>query len=118
MKRRTAIVMLGLLVGCAATSGRLPPPPTTMEIVQMAKGGESPEAIIARMEQSYAVYQLPASELARLREQGVPDKVIDYMQQTYIDSVRYRERERMRGAYFYPSYVGPYRYPYWRFPYW
>lgn len=76
----------------------------------MAKSGQSAEAIIQRMGESRAVYQLPASELARLREQGVPDRVIDYMQQTYLDAVRYQEWARMRDAYlYYPPYLGPYR---------
>lgn len=84
----------------------------------MAKSGQSAEAIIQRMRESRAVYPLPASELARLREQGVPDKVIDIMQQTYLDAVRYEEWVRMRDAYpYYPPYIGPYR-PYWRYPYW
>lgn len=73
----------------------------------MSKDGQPAEAIIARMQESRAVYPLPASELAKLREQGVPDLVIDYMQQVYIDSVRYMEWSRARDAYF-P--YGPYPY--------
>lgn len=45
----------------------------------MAKRGEAAEAIIERMRESGAVYRLSASQLADLRAQGVPDKVIDYM---------------------------------------
>lgn len=88
----------------------------------MAKDGVAPEAIIKRMEASRAVYPLPASALAKLREQGVPDQVIDYMQRTYIDAVRFDEYLRARDAYFlygWPYYRGPDPYPYgWPFPYW
>ena len=112
MKRFVTILLLGALAGCASFE-KLPPPPTVAEILQMAKAGQSADAIIQRMEESRAVYQLPASELARLREQGVPDKVIDYIQQAYIEAVRYAEWARARDAYFYPPFAPPFRrYPY------
>jgi hypothetical protein len=40
------------------------------------------------MRESGTVYRLKASELAKLKEEGFPDAVIDYMQQTYLDAVR------------------------------
>jgi len=119
VKHLAAILLAGILAGCATAGPNLPPPPSKVEVVEMAKSGQSAEAIIQRMRESRAAYLLPASELARLREQGVPDKVIDYMQQTYLDAVRYDEWTRMRNAYYpyYSPYIGPYR-PYWRYPYW
>jgi hypothetical protein len=106
------ILLMGALAGCASVE-KVAPPPTVAEIVQMAKTGQSADAIILRIEESRGVYQLPASGLARLREQGVPDKVIDYMQQTYIEAVRYAEWARARNAYFYPPVPPPFRrYPY------
>lgn len=83
----------------------------------MAKSGETADAIIERMRESQAVYRLSASQLADLRAQGAPDKVIDYMQRTYLDDVRHREWARVRDAYFYPPFFAPYR-SYWRHPYW
>lgn len=47
----------------------------------------------------------------------VPDKVIDYMQQTYLDAVRYNEWVRARDAHFYPPFFS-YRPYYWPSPYW
>jgi len=105
MKRAVALLLSAALAGCAAAP-QLPPPPTTAEIVQMAKDGQTADAIIARLQASRAVYALPASELAKLREQGVPDRVIDYMQQTYVEAVRYYEWSRARDAYF--PYGPPY----------
>jgi len=117
MKTFHAIVLAAALAGCA-TMEPLPPPPTTAEIVQMAKSGQTADAIIRRMQESRAVYALPASELAKLREQGVPDAVIDYMQQTYLAAERYREWVRMHDTYLFPPYYPYRRYPYWRSPYW
>ncbi len=85
------------------------------------------DEIVKRMRESRAVYRLPASELAKLREQGVPDKVIDHMQRTYIEAERYDEYLRARDRYLWygwPSYRGvfpsPYGYlppyPYWGWP--
>lgn len=112
MKNLIAFFFIVALAGCATTP--LPPPPTAAEIVQMAKEGQSADAIIQRIQQSRAVYQLSATQLAQLREQGVPDKVIDYMQQTYIDAVRFSEWMRARDAYFFYPY-SPFP-PYRRYP--
>ena len=117
MKNLVTLLLVIALAGCAGLEP-LPPAPTIAEIVQMAKNGQSADAIIQRMQKSRAVYQIPASELAKLREQGVPDKVIDYMQQTYVDAVRYWEWVRARDAYLFGPYPGyPFR-PYgWRYPF-
>jgi hypothetical protein len=118
---RITVVFLGaILLGACAGFGKIPPAPTTVEIVQLAKDGVPAEEIIRRMEESRAVYRLSASELAELRAQGVPDKVINYMQQTYLAWVRDEEWYRARSAwpphpgfYSYPyPYLSPYPYPY------
>jgi hypothetical protein len=115
MKRVCVLLLPVLLAGCAATP-QLPPPPTRNEIVQMAKDGQPAEAIIQRMRSTLAVYPLQASELAKLREQGVPDAVIDYMQETYVEAVRQHEWARARGYYGYSMYPWGYR-PYCWSPY-
>lgn len=104
------------LAGCATQPPR-PPAPTSDEIVQMSKDGMTAAEIIQRLDESRALYPLKASELARLREQGVADEVIDHMQQTLIDAERAREAMRERDRlwmYGYPAYP----WGYWRHPYW
>ncbi len=119
-----AFLAAALVAGCALNQPQLPPPPTTAEIVQMAKEGDSAETIIARIDALRGVYPLSASEFAKLREQGVPDKVIDHMQRTYIEAVRFDEFLRARDAYFlygWPYYRGVYPFPfgpYGGYPYW
>jgi hypothetical protein len=107
------LVLLTAILAACATAPQLPPAPTTAEIVQMSKDGQPADAIIRRMMESRAFYPLPASELAKLREQGVPDRVIDYMQQSYVEAVRYEEWSRARDAW--PPFgpYGPYG-PYFR----
>jgi hypothetical protein len=105
------------LIGCATFGKPLPPAPTVAEIVQLAKDGVAAEDIIKRMEDAQAVYRLPASELAKLREQGVPDKVVDYMQQTYIADERWREYLRARDSYWF-FYGGPYYRSWYPYAFW
>lgn len=111
-----ALVLLG---GCASMGTPRPPAPTIEEIVQWSNEKMAPEQIIERMKAARAVYRLSASELAELQTRGVPDKVIDYMQQTYIAAERWEEYLRTRDQYFFygwPGYYYPYG-PYWGPPY-
>jgi len=115
-----AVLVLGvLLAGCATTPA--PPPVTVEQVVMMSQEGVVPDEIIAKMEDSDTVYRLSGSELARLKERGVPDEVLDYMQDTYVDYERsrvYRHYDPWWGppyaaAYPYWGWYGPYYRPYW-----
>jgi hypothetical protein len=126
MIRVTVVFVAAILSAACASFGKIPPAPTTAEIVQLSKDGVPASEIIRRMEESRAVYPLSASELAHLRAQGVRDEVINYMQQTYISSVRdeewYRARQRTllpyTGFYGYPNaYAYPYDPYYYSYPY-
>jgi hypothetical protein len=85
----TITAALSLLDGCATTSGTKKTAPVTVsEILQMSKDNVPPDEIIKKMRESRTVYRLKASQLAKLREEGVPDAVVNYMQKTYLDAVR------------------------------
>ncbi len=114
------LLIAGLAAACAAPGPPLPPPPTLDEIVRLSAAGVPADDIIQRMRAARAAYRLPASELARLHGEGVPDRVIDYMQRTYIEAERYDEYLRTRDLYLWsgwPSYRGIYPYGSW-YPYW
>ena len=111
MRHLFIFALLAALAGCAAFE-KLPPAPSVADIIELSKSGASADDIIKRIEASRAVYALPASELARMREQGVPDRVIDYLHSTYIEAVRHAEWARARDAYWF--YGPPFRpWPYW-----
>jgi hypothetical protein len=101
-----------LLGGCATTGASRAIMPE--QVVEMAKAGESADAIIKKLQDSGTVYRLSAAEVVRLHNDGVPDPVIDYMQSTYVDAVRWEESQR---AYFYRPYpywyYGRHYYPWW-----
>ena len=85
-----AAAMLG---GCATGGVPAPDAPTIVEIIEASRAGNG-DAVIRRIIASDAVYRLPASELARLRDHGVTDAVIDAMQWSYLESVRREEAFR------------------------
>ena len=58
------------------------------EVIQMGKENVAADTIVNKMRESKAVYRLNATGLVRLHDQGVPDPVLNYMQQTYLDAVR------------------------------
>jgi hypothetical protein len=77
-----------LLAGCASLQTKSPTPITVPEIVQMSKDKVPSYEIIDRMGKSGTTYRLDAAQLASLHEDGVSDAVINYMQQTYLQSVQ------------------------------
>jgi hypothetical protein len=79
---------VSLMAGCSMILSEPPPPVTVSQIIQMSNAKIPPEELLQKMRDSGTVYRLEASRLARLKEQGVPDAVLDYVQQTYLDAVR------------------------------
>jgi hypothetical protein len=123
MRTHLAVLVLAASLGaCASLGPPLLPPPTTAEIVQMAKEGVGADEIMKRITASRAVYPLPASEFARLREQGVPDQVIDLMQRTYVDAAWFDGYLRARDDYLlwaWPQFRSVAPFPaIWPYPYW
>jgi hypothetical protein len=82
-----------LLSGCAMV-GPSKPPVTIGEVIQMSKAGTPAETIITKMRDSNAMYPLTAAQLAELHDIGVADRVLDYMQQTYIEEQRQEQSEK------------------------
>ncbi|MEJ2642673.1 MAG: hypothetical protein P8010_24230 [Desulfosarcinaceae bacterium] len=110
-----AVIAVGV-AGCAHLNGMRSEPITIPQIIQMAKEGMSADDIISRLQASGTVYRLKASRLATLEKKGVPAKVIDYMQQTYLDAVnkdaRYQEWQDWHMEDEYGWYGGaPYDWP-------
>ncbi|MDP4222377.1 MAG: hypothetical protein Q8868_03600 [Bacteroidota bacterium] len=109
------IIVLGaaLLNGCAVYSPTYQASLPVDEIVKMSKEGVSSKDIITDIRRSHSVYTLRAADLAALRDEGVQDSVINYMEKTHMDAIR--RDERMSDFYY--GYPGGYGYPYWGFNY-
>lgn len=72
-----------LLVACSQFN-----PVTVSQILQMTKEDVPPDTIIAEMKASNTVYRLHSHQIVQLSKDGVNEKVLDYMQQTYLNAVR------------------------------
>jgi len=89
--------MVLMLSGCASMGRSRPEAVTVPQIISMARSGISADDIISKIKASGTVYRLKASQLAQLENEGVPAKVIDYMQGTYLKAVerdtRYQDEQ-------------------------
>lgn len=101
-----AAIFPGILLfqGCAVTSAK---PVTIPDIVEMSRTGVPPEAIIDKMRESRTVYRLKADEIAELREEGVPESVVDYIQEAYANALKQNqalsERKYRTGSDAFPN---------------
>ncbi|MDP4291564.1 MAG: hypothetical protein Q8908_10835 [Bacteroidota bacterium] len=87
------------------------------DIIQMSKDGVSSKDIISKIKRSHTGYNLKADQLAKLQKQGVSDSVINYMEQTHINSA-IRNAQYDAYNYWWPGYGGfYYGYPYFGWPY-
>ncbi len=93
----TAILWCLALGGCAGLERR--PPPSLDQIVKMSNEGTPPEAIVRELQDTRAVYPLTASQIVKLHEQGVPEPVLDYMQNVYAESIRWDARMQYESTY-------------------
>ena len=123
--RWLSMAMVLVITGCAGMNQR-PPPPSLEDIVQMTREGMPAEQIIERLEESRAVYRVSGSQLAKLHEQGVPEEVLDYIHERYVEHVRWRERMYYEDRYYWDRfwlygcagcYYRPWATPYFMFPY-
>ena len=90
LKGPLAGLLILFLAACAGMDRR--PPPSLDQVIEMSKAGTPPEEIIRELQETRAVYPLTGSQIAKLHEQGVPDTVLDYMQNVYMDRIRWESR--------------------------
>ena len=104
----TLIALASLLItGCASVSEQ--PVAPISDVVSLAESGASSEIIIGQINASRTVYALRGSDFAKLSERGVPDDVLDALQNDFFSSVEnltnrwYRSRERGGPTSIYPQ---------------
>jgi hypothetical protein len=85
-----------LMTGCATMNEPERQPISLEEIVAMSKAGKDAPTIIGEIKLSRTSYDVQASQYAKLSRDGVPDAVLDYMQQGQL---RMAERQGRREAY-------------------
>jgi hypothetical protein len=113
------LLLAVLASGCAGLGDKRPPPPTLEEVVQMSQRGVPANEIVAQLVYTRAAYRLKGSELAKLKERGVPDEVLDYLEESNLALARADEARRLAQYQFMYGWpyggFGPYPY-YWYYP--
>jgi hypothetical protein len=84
-----------LAIGCATTPRPLPL--TQGDIVSMTKLGLTDEDIMRRIDATRTVFRLSSEDVVRLRNEGVSDRVVNYMLDSYT---RYALAEQRRMDYY------------------
>ncbi len=89
------LILLSLvsLAGCASLP-QADPPLTLDRLVERSKSGESLDSLIAAVRGQREAFGLTGSDFARLRERGLPDRLLDELFRLEISAAE--ERERLR----------------------
>ena len=111
----TFLVSAAMLTGCVVYRN-VTPKLSEDDIVQMSKEGMSSRAIISEIRNSRSVYMLHADQIAQLSREGVPDSVLNYMDQTRINAIR--RYNSWDNDYYYGPYSNYWYSPWWPYGYW
>jgi len=121
-RKLAALILMAVLAGCASVARR--PPLTVDEVVTMARNDVPAAQIIRAMDESRTVLALSGSQYASLRQQGVPDEVLDHIQKRQLEAVEIDARFRQQQLYWgsgwgwapppvFPARPFPGRWPFW-----
>jgi hypothetical protein len=67
------------------------------EVVKSSEAGAPPEQVIGTVRSSQTTYALKGSDFCRLNRAGVPDPVLDYLQQKFFEDVDFLVRYWVLG---------------------
>lgn len=103
-----AIVTLGFVTGCATTPAAPEAKPLTLEqVVALVKAGKDAQAVIEEIKTSNSIFDVTASQYAKLSRDGVPDAVIDFMQRGQLKlAERQGRRDALSDRWLYGSGLG------------
>ena len=102
--------MTTFALGCA-TMPR-PTPISPADVISMSKAGLTDDEIIARINDSRTVYKLNAADVVQLSQEGVSERVVNYMLDTLTRAAVADERRRAYDDYdFHYRYGLFYGYP-------
>jgi hypothetical protein len=98
--KASLIVVVACLAGFnACTALALTQPLAIAEAVEMSRSGTPPEEVIRRIRDSKTTYALRGSDFGKLKAVGVSDRVLDYLQQSFVNDVDLLTRYWMQGGY-------------------
>jgi len=72
----------------------------------MVKVGVPDEEIMRRIDDTHTVFRLSSDDVVRLRNEGVPDRIVNFMLDTYTRAVA--AEQRRQDAYYSDFHYGFY----------
>ena len=112
MTRVLAIAFVAaFVIGCATTPR--PIPLTQADIMSMVKAGVPDEEIMRRIDDTRTVFRLSSDDVIRLRNEGVSDRIVNYMLDTYTRAIA-AEQRRQDSSYYDFHYGFSYGHPWHR----
>jgi len=91
-----ALMLLLALSSCATFYTPRKPMPIA-EVVELSKSNTPPPLMIQRIRESGTTYALRGADFAKLKADGVPDPVLDYLQQSFVDDIDLQTRYWVTG---------------------
>ena len=89
-------VLLFALSNCSTLDTSRKPLPIG-KVVELCKAGTPPALIIQRIRDSHTTYALRGADFAKLKAHGVPDPVLDYLQESFVDDLVLQTRYSITG---------------------
>jgi len=98
-----------VLAGCATTPP--PPPPLTQtDVISMVNAGLTDEDIMRRIDATRTVFRLSSEDVIRLRNEGLSDRLVNFMLDTYARAAM--AAQRRQDAYYYNDFYFNYGFAY------
>jgi hypothetical protein len=97
LRLSSILVFLFVLSSCATFDSPRKPMPIT-ELVALSNSGAESSLVIQRIRDSRTTYALRGSDFSKLKANGVPDPVLDYLQQSFVDNLDLYTRYWVTGA--------------------
>ncbi len=88
------LLLAGLSLGCESARRARLPPLTQADVIALVNAGEPDEAIMRRIDSTGTVFVLNADDIVALREAGVSDRLVTFMNDTKVRAAVEQERRR------------------------
>ena len=95
MVRAFSVTLLVLFVmGCATHKPAPPPPLTQSDVISMVKMSVPDDEIMRRIDETRTVFRLSSEDVVRLRNEGLSDRLVSFMLDTYARAAAAEQRRR------------------------
>jgi hypothetical protein len=94
MARIFYMTLFVLLLGCATRKPAPPPPLAQADVISMVKMGVADDEIMRRIDETRTVFRLSSEDVVRLRDEGLSDRLVSFMLDTYARAAAAEQRRR------------------------